>query len=133
MIVVDTSVWIDFFRGRDKPLCGHMAALLDADQVAVPLPVRLEILGGCRKTDFRRLKRLLGALPVLRPAASSWARIESWLERTVAAGQHFGVVDLLVAALAIENDASIWSLDGDFARLSSLGFVRVHEPGAEIR
>jgi predicted nucleic acid-binding protein len=128
VIAVDTSVWIDFFRGRNKPLCDHLAALLDSDQVAVPVPVRVELLGGCRRSELQNLKRLMRALPLLLPTGSTWALMENWLDRTIDTGQHFGVAGLLVAAIAAENNASVWSLDSDFARMSRLGLVRTHEP-----
>jgi predicted nucleic acid-binding protein len=34
--------------------------------------------------------------------------------------------DLLVAALAVDHDATLWSLDTDFVRTSRLRFVRLH-------
>ena len=122
MIAVDTSVWIDFFRGR-QPSAGKLLVLLDSDQVVLPVPVRVEILSGARKSEQARLARLLGALPLLIPADATWQRIERWVVAGGAAGQRFGVGDLLVAAIAAENNCAVWSLDKDFPRMARLGFV----------
>jgi len=131
VIAVDTSVWIDFFRGRDDVLGVHLENLLDADQVAMPAPVRIEILGGARKSELSRLRRVMDALPLLLPSPSAWSLIEGWIERAAGAGQCFGVGDLLVAAIAAENRASVWSLDGDFERMADLGWITVHRPAVD--
>jgi predicted nucleic acid-binding protein len=122
VIAVDTSVWINFFRGR-QPAAGKLLGLLDSDEAALPVPVRIEILSGARKSEQARLGRVLGALPLLMPADATWRRIEAWVIAAGAAGQHFGMGDLLVAAIAAENDCAVWSLDEDFRRMARLGFV----------
>lgn len=127
MIVVDTSVWIQFFRGRGEGLCRHLEQLLDADQVALPAPVRVEILGGARKAELTRLKRVMGALPLLVPSPSVWELLEVWVEQAAGTGDHFGVGDLLIAAIASENKASVWSLDADFRRMAGFGWITVHQ------
>lgn len=127
MIAVDTSVWIDFFRGR-QPVADRLAAALDRDELALPVPVRMEILSGARRAERPRLARLLSALPLLSPSDETWRRMESWVATGAAAGHRFGAADLLVAAIAAENDCEIWSLDADFGRLARLGLVRVAHP-----
>jgi predicted nucleic acid-binding protein len=128
LIVVDTSVWVAALRGRDRPTRAALETLLDADEVALAAPVRIEILGGARKADQPRLRRVLSALPVLYPGEPTWALMESWIQRAASRGERFGVADLLIAALAAERGHAIWSLDADFARMSRLGFVAIHRP-----
>ena len=104
-----------------------MSAVLDRDQVALPAPVRIEILSGARRAERPRLARLLSALPPLLPSADTWRRIEEWVATGAAAGHRFGVADLLIAAIATENGCSVWSEDADFSRLSRLGLVTLSD------
>ena len=127
MIAVDTSIWIDFFRGR-QPVADQVSAALDNDQLALPVPVRIEILSGARRAERPRLGRLLSALPSLSPSDETWRRIEEWVSTGAAAGHRFGVADLLVAAIAVENNCQLWSLDADFGRLARLGLVQLARP-----
>lgn len=128
MILVDTSVWITYFRGTDRKLILHLQSLLDEDSVTLGIPVKIEILGGSSTRDWPRLSRVLSALPVAVPVAETWARVERWIEIAVEAGERFGFADLLIAALAAERDMTLWSLDRDFHRLQQLGLVCLYVP-----
>jgi predicted nucleic acid-binding protein len=128
MIVVDTSVWVAALRSAKSDESSVLQALLDADEVALPVPVRVELLSGASNKDRPVLKRGLSALPVLFPTDETWTTIDSWIERAGHVGQRFGVGDLLIAALATEVDALVWSLDADFARMERLHLIDLYDP-----
>jgi predicted nucleic acid-binding protein len=128
VIVVDTSVWIDYFRPGAAATTAHLQALLDQDQVVLVAPVRIELVSGAGRGDIARLKRVLSALPLWLPTDATWTTMATWAESGATRGQRFGIGDLLVAAIAAEHAATVWSLDRDFARMKRLGFLELHVP-----
>lgn len=128
MILADTSVWVAALRSSRAAEANHLRSLLDRDEICLAAIVRLEILLGAGRRDRARLARLLSALPVFYPTDRTWTTIESWIEKAGSVGERFGITDLLIAAIAAERGAAVWSLDADFARLQRLGLVRLHRP-----
>lgn len=127
MVVVDSSVWIEFFRGRSVRVVDQLSRLLDDDRVLLAAPVRLEILAGASRAEIPRLRRLLSALPLLVPTGAIWTKLEGWVEQGRKAGERFGAFDLLIAGIAAEQGAPLWSEDGDFARMARFGWVKLHQ------
>ncbi len=130
MIFVDTSVWVEALRAAESTTARRLGGLLDSDEVALSVPVRVEILAGASNRDHVRLRRVLSALPLFFPTEQTWLRIDDWLGRARSAGERFGLGDLLIAAIAADHHARIWSLDGDFVRMARVGLVEVHQPPA---
>lgn len=126
MIVVDSSVWIAAHRQPSGRTASILKGLLDADEVALALPVRMELVAGFSRRDRAALIRGLSGLPLQRPSNETWALIERWVPGAADKGHHFGLADWLIAALAHEIDALIWSLDEDFTHLEKLKMARLY-------
>ena len=128
MIVVDTSVWVEAFRDATRAPAKVLQGLIDADEVALAVPARTELLSGASRRDRPPLQRALSALPLLYPTDDTWATIDRWVSRASDAGQRFSLGDLLIGALAVECGALIWSLDADFARMERLKLIERYDP-----
>lgn len=128
MIVVDTSVWIDAHRHPTRPLADTLKRLLDADEVALALPIRMELAAGVSRRDRAALLRGLSSLPLVRPTDDTWNLIEQWIPAAADKGQRFGLSDWLIAALANEIGGLVWSLDEDFAAMERLKLVSRYAP-----
>jgi len=128
VIVVDTSIWVETIRRPASPHAAALRQLLDADDVALALPVRIELVSGSATRSRAPLKRGLSALPVLRPTDATWSLIEGWVEPAADRGFHFSVTDLLIAGLAHEIGGLVWTRDADFEDMARLGLVRLYAP-----
>jgi predicted nucleic acid-binding protein len=127
VIVVGTSVWVASTRAPAGEVAATLRTLIDADEVALALPVRLELMAGVAQKDRAAFRRALSALPVVVPTEDTWRTIEDWIEPAASAGHRFAVADLLIAGLAQEIGALVWSLDADFERMASLDLVRLYQ------
>jgi predicted nucleic acid-binding protein len=126
VIVVDTSVWIDANRRPDGNSATTLKALLDADEVALAWPVRVELVAGVVRRNRSAFLRGLSSLPVLRPSDDTFRFIDRWVPAAADKGLRFGLADWVIAALASEAGALVWSLDDDFRALERLKVVRLY-------
>ena len=126
MIVVDTSVWIA--ARRRPPIAAVLDQLIDSDQAALALPVRLELLAGLAPRDRKAFQRAFGALVQVVPTEETWAPLSGWIERAAEAGERFAITDLLIASLAHDIGALVWSLDDDFERMEQLKIISRYTP-----
>lgn len=128
MIVVDTSVWVSFFRDAESPVRGVLSRCIDDDVVLMPHVVRVELLSGAGRHTVSMLERTLGALGIVTPSKDTWALTESWAKKAAERGLRFGVGDLLIAATAAERGALVWTFDCDFEPMVRLKWIRRFSP-----
>jgi len=122
ILLVDTSVWIDFFPGRDTPQTRFFKeAIREGVDVALTGVILTEILQGVPSdSGFARLRKDLSSFRVLHPASEDTYVQAARLYRM---GRKRGVtirslVDCLIAAIAMENGAIVLHKDRDFERIS---------------
>ena len=116
-LVVDSSVWIDFFNGRRTNETIRLDAYLGNERIIVGDLVRCEVLRGFRHTtDARRADQLLDLCEPATFGGHHIARRAAHHYRTL--GTH-GVsirktIDLLIATWCLEHDMKLLHNDRDF-------------------
>jgi predicted nucleic acid-binding protein len=130
MILVDSSVWIDFFNGRATPAADRLADLLRDGCAPLGMPdlVLFEVLRGFRhEQDFQAARRALAALPVVEIGGEDSALRAAHHYRALRAA---GItvrspIDVLLASYCIEHDHALLHADRDFDALERLRGLKV--------
>ena len=119
MLVVDSSVWIDFFNNTDHSAVELLQLMLDRGEVRIVVPdlVLFEVLRGFRQEQgHRQAKRLLESLSVESTGGTALALVAAQHYRSLRA-QGITVrsgIDVLVASFCIERDYALLHRDRDF-------------------
>ena len=129
MIVVDTSVWIEFLRGSDQPQALRLEQLIDASApVALTDVVMTELLQGVPSDDEAELleARLL-AFPMLKlERVEDFALAASLYRQARGAGVTIRkTLDCLIAAPCVRARAPLLHADADFDRLAGCTALEV--------
>lgn len=112
MILVDTSVWIDYLRYGDPAL----ADALEAGQVLVHSFVVGELACGNLKNraEFLRLLRTLPPAPV-----ATEAEALAFIDGRGLMGRGIGYLDVhLLASVVLEGTATLWTRDKRLAAVA---------------
>ena len=129
MILVDTSVLIDFLKGEDNPGVEKFLHIIDRDiPFGICPAVFLEVLqGAATEEDFNLLREYLQSQPFFdikdgRESIAQAARMSFDLRRNGKAVSNS--VDLLIAQTAIDNDLYLLHNDSDFDRIKQVSRLK---------
>jgi len=117
VIVVDSSVWIDFLRGRDAPHVRRLRSALGADEIVIGDLMLCEVLQGLdSERTAREVEALLRRFAIVSMAgeavAVSAARDFRFLRRRGVTIRK--TIDLLIGTWCIENRGPLLHNDSDF-------------------
>jgi len=117
-VLVDTSIWIEYFNRPDSKQGGSLHTLLKNGRVIVAGLVLTELLRGARvEKEFRLITESMTALPFLETTLTTWieaGRIGYSLRRK---GLTIPTTDLIIASLALDNNCLVFTLDPHFDKI----------------
>jgi hypothetical protein len=117
VILVDSSVWVDYFRGVVTPQAERLDALLGAEPIATGDLILAEVLQGfVSDREFDHARRLLTSLVVVELAGQ---RIAVQAARNFRALRARGItsrktIDTVIATRCIESRLALLYSDRDF-------------------
>jgi len=127
-ILVDTSVWIDFFARRPGPAGSQLRSLIEnAEPVVLAGIIVMEILQGLTR-DADRIESYLSQWGLLEPdGLGTYVRAAEIFRLARSRGLALTTVDALIAAFALDHSVRLFTLDRDFLRLSKLVPVEIFQ------
>jgi predicted nucleic acid-binding protein len=127
LILVDTSVWIDFFSSSPGRAGRELRRMIEeAEPFTLTGVVVTEILQGLTR-NANRIEHFLSSWDMLEPKGFSTYREASVIFRLARSrGVSLTTIDTLIAAIVLENRAILFSLDKDFSRIASFTALRLY-------
>ena len=121
MILVDTSAWIEFFRGRD-PIATLVDDSLAANDAAICGPVETELRRGLlNERERKKILPLFGGCHLLREPEDLWTEAGELGFRLRRRGVTPKTLDLLIATYALSYSCAILTGDSDFRMMQKAG------------
>ena len=132
MILIDSSIWIDYFNGRLTRETDHLDALLGTDVAATGDLILVEVLQGFRdESDFAIARRALSKIPSFdllgsRRAEQAASRYRALRKAGVTVRK---TVDVVIGSFCIDEGIPLLFSDRDFLPMvEHLGLVPVIYP-----
>jgi len=127
LILVDSSVWVDFFSSSPGRAGVELRRMIEeAEPFALTGIVVAEVLQGLTR-DARRIEQYLMQWEMLEPHGFETYREAASIYRTARAkGITPTTIDTVIAAIALEHKASVFTLDQDFFRIASIARLALY-------
>jgi len=123
-VLVDTSIWIDYFKGGDDST--DLSALIDENLIVTNDIILAELV------PYLRIKKQVAVVKLLQeinrlPMQINWDEIVEFQVRCLKAGANgVGIPDLIIAQNAKANNCKIYSLDKHFRLLKQVIKVKLY-------
>ncbi|MBN1342535.1 MAG: PIN domain nuclease [Phycisphaerae bacterium] len=115
-MLVDTSVWIDYFRGRRTPHTEWLDQAFARVRVSIPDMALAELLQGVSEPEALRLEAELEAIRVVDVGGGTIAKLAAANYRKLRRRGFTvrGTIDCFIATYAIEHGIPLLHCDRDF-------------------
>lgn len=127
MILVDSSVWIDFFSSSPGRAGAELRRMIEeAEPFALTGVVVAEVLQGLTG-DTRRIEQYLAQWEMLEPHGFETYREAAAIYRAARAkGITPTTIDTVIAAIALDHNANVFTLDQDFSRIARVARLALY-------
>ena len=123
-IIVDSSVWIDYFR--DGKNSDRLDYLIDENFVVINDLILAELVPFLKIKNQRKIISLLSAINNIY-LDIKWEQIIDFQHKCLKKGINgIGLPDLIIAQNALQNDCEIYSLDNHFSLLEKVIGVKTY-------
>jgi tRNA(fMet)-specific endonuclease VapC len=118
-ILVDTSVWIEFFRGKESSISLRLKEYVRLNQVCYTGPIAVELYQGARTTkEVEVIDQLFQTIHYVELTRSHYHHAGQISHKAARSGKIFSTVDLILAVVAYDEKLRLFSLDTHFKEIS---------------
>ena len=123
-VLVDTSIWVEYFNRPESEYAQRLAEFLEAEAVCITGIILAELLQGAKThAEFNLLRKSLKVLPPLKETEKTWEKAGKLGFELQRKGTVIPLTDCLIAVLAQENNCQVFTLDNHFTHVPQLEII----------
>ena len=123
-ILADTSVWIEFFK-KESEIGDKLSSLLAEGSVTICGIVIFELLQGIKSDKEKSIiLNAISELPYIEMNKALWEKSATLSSTLRKKGIVIPLSDILIAAISLEYDLSIFTLDKHFENIPNIKLYR---------
>jgi predicted nucleic acid-binding protein len=121
VILVDSSVWVDSFKSQSGPAGAELERMIEESEPLVLTGIVIaEVLQGLTR-DAARIEHFLAQWDLIEPKGFETYRRAAVVYREARArGITLSTIDTLIASIALDHGARVFTIDLDFTRIARL-------------
>ena len=118
-VLIDTSVWVDFFRKRDSLVSMKVREYLKLSQVCYTGPILVELYQGAKtQRETEILDQLFDTISYVDITRDHYHHAGRINQKAAREGRLFSTIDVILGVLAHDEGLSLFSLDRHFHDIS---------------
>jgi len=125
-VLIDTSVWIAYFKDRDSRLSDKVDEILTSAHVYIPKVVIAELMQGAKsEKEIAVIEDFFEAFTVIDHTENTWeqaGRLSFSMKRK---GITIHLIDCYLAITAQENNCKLFSLDEHFKSIKKFTLLEI--------
>lgn len=131
-VLIDTSVWIEYFRDKSTNLSKKVDEILSKQEVYVPKIVIAELIQGSKSDrEISIIEQFVDAFNIIDQKEDTWIRAGKLSFSLRKKGRTVNLTDCYVAVIAQEYDCQIFSLDEHFKDVQKALNLRLISPDSD--
>lgn len=114
-ILIDTSVWIAYFRNQSAQLVGIVERIAKNGEICVPRVIMAELMQGAKsEKEISVIGEFMDAFTIVDQTDQTWLKAGRLSYELKRKGKNINLTDCYIAVLAQENDCAVLTLDRHF-------------------
>lgn len=125
-ILIDTSVWIEYFRNRSSNISNKVDEALSEKEVYVPKIIIAELIQGAKsEREVSIIRDFLEAFNIIDQKEDTWLKAGELSFSLKKKGKIVNLTDCYIAVIAQENSCQIFTLDEHFKEIQKSLNIRL--------
>ena len=123
-ILIDSSIWIDYFQNKSSSISGKMDKILSEDEVYIPRIVIAELIQGAKsEKEISIIEDFLDAFHIIDQKEDTWLKAGRLSYDLKKKGKNINLLDCYITIIAQEYGCKIFSLNRHFKEIKSIADI----------